>query len=1025
MLLLGLLLSIGLSAQQTITVSGTITDADNGEALIGANILQNDASNGTVTDFDGKYSLEVPDNATLTISYLGYETKEVKVNGQAVLNIILSEDAETLDEVVVIGYGVQKVAVSTGAITKVTAETLEDMPVTRIENALQGRTSGVRVTAASGQPGAGATIRIRGTSTTGDSNPLYVVDGVIIEGGIDYLNPGDIENLQVLKDAAAAAIYGARGGNGVILVTTKGGKKGERAVVKYSSYYGTQNPWKKLALLDATEYATLRNEASAADGGPVIYEDPQSLGAGTDWQSLVFAENAPIQNHDVSISGGSENSTYYTSFSYFDQDGIVAPNNSNYKRFTTRINSTHQLNKRLRIIQNLAYTRTESRGVSENSEWGSPLGRAINLDPTTPLFETDLDELSEARYASNWDFLVRDENDNIYGISEVIGSEILNPIAALNNGDGRGYADKVVANFAAAVDIIDGLTIKSDISTDLAFWGGEGYTPTFHLNADNFNYLSNGYSRSLNRGLTYKWENTLNYAKRFGVHDLSVLLGTSSQKNSGQGNGGSIQDIGATSLDNASLSYDNDIERQRFGGYEWENRAASYFGRVIYNYKEKYLFTGVARYDGSDKFGPNNKFGFFPGVSLGWIVSEEDFFPKNNIVNFLKIRASYGENGNDRIGQFLYLSTIGSGRFYTFGAEENLINGFSPNVLSNPDLQWETVIQRNIGINAKLLKNFELGLDFYIKKTQDMLLGVEVPAVLGNFSGPANIGDMLNTGAEVELGYNKAFGDLLLKVGTNLSYNKNEVVFLGNDKEFLNGTTVGPSGMEVTRITEGLPIGYLYGFQTDGVFQNEAEVLAHAGADGALLQPDAQPGDLIFKDLNGDGVLDQLDRGLIGDPTPKWTYGMNIDLSYKNFDLTVFGQGVQGVDVFNVTRRFDLPGANYTADILNRWTGENSTNENPRLTDIDPNGNYRESSDYYVEDASFFRIKTLQIGYNFNNDLFERIGIRGARIYVSGNNIATFSNYSGFDPEVGAGGGIDRGIYPQPRFYLIGVNASF
>ena len=1013
-----LLGSTFLSAQ-SITVTGKVTSSEDSEGVIGATIiLKNDQSVGTTTEFDGTYSIEVPDaaNSVLIFSYTGFKTVEIPVDARTNIDVVL-ETGLFLDEIVVVGYGTQRKKVVTGAIAKVDASDLENMAVVRLENSLQGRTSGVRVTSDSGQPGSGATVRIRGTNTPGNSEPLYVVDGVPIGGGIDYLAQNDIESIEVLKDASAG-IYGARSASGVILVTTKKGKAGTMSV-NYNGYYGVQNPWRKLRVLNGTEYATLLNEASAADGGNILFDDPQSLGEGTDWQDAVFNKNAPMQNHEISLSAGTEKSTYFASISYNDQYGIVSEDDSRYTRYTLRLNSTHKVGSRFTLGNTLAYSNVKSNGVSTNSEFGSPLSRAINLDPLTPVYETDEDVLNSSVFTN---FPVVSDENGVFGISELVTSEVLNPLAALEVQQGVGHSDKLVGNLYGEFEIIDGLKFRTSVGADLAFWGGEGFSPAFYLNAANRNDV-NSYNRSKNQGLKWIVENTLTYQKVFGDHDLSLLAGTSGERNSGNGISATIQDIPATGIDDASFAYFNEIELQRAGGYEYDGTFASYFGRAIYNYKQKYLFQFVMRADGSSNFGSNNKFGYFPSVSAGWVVTDEEFLVNNSMINFLKIRASWGQNGNDRIGQFRYISTIGEGRTYTFGQGDNLINGVSPNGISNPDLKWESTAQTNLGFDATLFRDLTMTVDFYKKKTTGILAIDPVPLFVGNSPPTANIGDVENKGVDIELGWKKNKRDWDVEVFGNVTYNSNEVVFLGSESDFIPGSRVGPQGLEVTRTSVGESFNYLFGLKTDGLFQNQAEINSYVNEQGLPLQAEAQPGDIRFVDYNNDGVIDEDDRTKIGNAIPDWTYGLTISARYKDFDFTIFGQGVNGNDVYNATRRFDLNKSNFNADALGRWTGEGTSTSFPRMTLLDANRNFSRSSDFFVQDGSFFRIKTLQIGYNLPAQWLEKVGIKKVRLYVSGNNVLTFTKYGGFDSEITSG--VDRGIYPQARSYLFGANVGF
>ncbi|MEO1805071.1 MAG: SusC/RagA family TonB-linked outer membrane protein, partial [Bacteroidota bacterium] len=621
-----------------VEVSGQVIREDTGEPLPGVTIREQGTANGTLSNIDGTYSLKISgENATLVFSYFGSADYSVTYSGQTEINVKMSEEITNVDEVMIVGYGTQKKSVVTGAISKVRGEDLEDMPVPRIEQSLLGRTSGVRVTTASGAPGEGATVRIRGTSSINNAEPLYVVDGVPVGGGIDYLNQADIESIEVLKDAASGSIYGARSAAGVILVTTKQGTQ-DRMEVNYNAYYGTQAPWKKLSLLNATEYATLMNESSVASGGDILFQDPRSLGEGTDWQSAVFNNSAPIQNHNLSISAGSGRSSYFASFGYFDQTGIVSEAQSRYQRFTARFNSTHKLSRWAKVGTTIGYSRINGRGISTNSEFGSPLSRAINLDPITPLLETDPEVLESDVFVNNE--VVRNEDGVPYGISDLVTSEVLNPVAALSIQQGYGWSDKIVGNAFAELEPLKGLKFRSSIGTDLAFWGGEGFTPVHYLNSTN-RVDVNRYSRDQNRGLYWIFQNTLSYSRTINAHDFTVLVGTVAERNQGEGIGGSIQDIPVSSIEDASLAFPTTPESQSFYGFEYQGTLASYLSRINYNYAGKYLMTATMRVDGSSKFGSNNKWGYFPSVSVGWVLSEEGFLRGSGAVNFMKIRASW------------------------------------------------------------------------------------------------------------------------------------------------------------------------------------------------------------------------------------------------------------------------------------------------------------------------------------------------------------------------------------------------
>lgn len=1009
-------------AAQSLVVQGTVYDAGNRLAIVGAVVQDKAAKTGTTTDAQGRFSLRTTEKAVLTVSFVGYVTQDIAVEGQTKLDVSLQPEGGILDEVVVVGYGTQKKSVVTGSISKISAEDIANMPVARIEQSLLGRTSGISITTSSGQPNSAATVRIRGTTTINNSDPLYVVDGVSIYGGIEYLNQGDIESIEVLKDAASASIYGARAANGVILVTTKKGREGVREV-QYNGYMGVQSPWRKLNLLNATEYGILMNESAAAANMAPIFADPRALGEGTDWQAAVFNYNAPMMNHEFSLNMGNARSSYFASFALNDQMGIVSEAQSRFQRFNARFNTLHNLSPYFTVGNTLGYTHITGKSVSENSEFGSPLSRAINIDPTTPVLETRSDVLNSPVFTSFP--VVKDPNGVPYGISTLVTSEVVNPVAALSIAQGSGWSDKIVGNFFTEFMPIQGLKARSAVGVDLAYWGGDNFTPIYYLNATNRSDQT-AYGRNQNRGLVWNWENTLSYNKTLGAHQIGVLVGATIERNSGQGLGGYVQNIPVTRIEDASLNFPSTRENQSFYGFEYESTLASFLSRVTYNYNEKYLFTGILRSDGSSKFGSNNKFGFFPSVSLGWVLSREPFLANNRWVNFLKLRTSWGINGNDKIGDFRYVSTVAGGRNYTFGSNEQLINGISPNAISNPDLKWEQTAQTNIGLDARFLTYFSLTLDGFIKKTSGMLLDIAVPGYVGNSGPVGNIADMENRGAELELGFTKSVRNVLLSLSGNVSHITNKVTYLGEDKTFLSGQRFGPQSLEITRTAIGQPIGSFFGYRTDGLFQNAAEVQSYVGPTGTPIQPNAQPGDFRFLDLNNDGKISADDRTFLGNPTPDWMYGFTVNAAWKAFDLIVFGQGVAGNQIFNAIRRFDLSRANWTAEAFDRWTGEGSTNTFPRLTFNDTNNNFSSSSDFFIEDGSYFRIKTLQAGYTLPASALSRAGVRKVRVYVSGNNLLTLTKYSGFDPEIGGGSfGVDRGIYPQARYFLVGLNASF
>jgi TonB-linked SusC/RagA family outer membrane protein len=1017
-----------------IVISGKITE-EKGAPLEGVSVTVKGTNRGTVTGKDGSFRLEVENNnAVLIFSLIGYQSQEVAVNNRSNIQLALVSQSQSLNDVVVIGYGTQKKSVVTGAISSVKSSDLENMPVSRIEQSLQGRTSGITIAQSSGQPGAASTVKIRGTTSINNSDPLYVVDGVPIDvGGIDYLNQADIESIEVLKDGASAAIYGTRAASGVILVTTKKGKAGSLRI-SYNGYYGTQAPARKLKLLDATEYATLRNESSLAAGNGIIFSNPAALGKGTDWQSLIFNNDARVQNHELSFSGGTDKSTFYTSFGFFDQQGIVATPISYYKRFTARFNSTHKLKSWLNFGNNLSYSYIRSQGIGNvNSPYGGPLSSAINLDPITQAVITDPAVAGSPPYSTQP--VVKDPHGNPYGISNYVGQEMSNPLAYIQTQLGNyGWSHNIVGNVYTEIEPIKGLRFRSSIGAKLAFYGSESFTPIYFLSATLSNTANNNFYRDNAQGLIWNWDNTLSYTRSLGLHNLSVLGGTSAQKNSASDANARFFNIPATSFDQASLNFGIPTASKQGGGYENQPYALnSYFGRVTYDYDGKYLLMGILRVDGSTRFGSNNRYGKFPSVSAGWIPSRENFWPVNNALSFLKVRASYGVNGNDQsLGDFQYVSTVSGGANYTFG-NDNLTTGFAPNAPANPDLRWEQTAQTDIGLDAVIYKNFNLTVDVYKKKTTGMLLQVKIPGYVGATNNPyGNVADLEDKGIEMELGFSKTIGQVGLNVRGNASYNMNTITGIGLN-QFLTTSTFQSSSYEIGRTAVGHPLGAFYGFKTLGIFQTQADINNYLGKTGKPIQPNAKPGDFKFADLDADGAITSTDRTFLGDPSPHWTFGFTVTTSYKNFDLIAFGQGVSGNQIFQGLRRLDIPSANYSTAALGRWTGPGTSNVFPRLTDNDANGNFTNPTSFYLSDGAYFKVKTIQLGYTLPKDLMNRAGLQKIRIYVSVNNLVTLTKYTGFDPEIGGGFGgqnannygVDNGIYPQARSFLAGLNVTF
>ena len=1015
---------------QTLKVTGTVTATADGRPLPGVTVSVQGTSTATSTDDSGYYSIAVPESGSILVfQQLGMERYQQVITTSGTLDVVLNTDESTLEEVVVVGYGTQKKSVVTGAISSVKASDLESMPITRVEQALQGRTSGLTIASSSGQPGSSSTIRVRGITTFGNNNPLWVIDGVVVDaGGIGYLNQSDIESIEVLKDASSQAIYGARAAAGVILVTTKKGKAGDIRV-NYNGFYGVSAPAKRLSLLNATEYATLRNEASLAAGNGAPFTDPASYGKGTDWQDLIFNDNAQRHNHEFSISGGNDRSTFYASFGYLGQDGIVATDISKFRRTNIRLNSEHKIAKWLKIGQNVGYAHDKSIGLGNtNSEFGGPLSSAINLDPITKAVITDPNEAAGAPYAGNP--VVRDAFGNPYGISNLVGQEMSNPLAYMQTRLGNnGSADNIVGNVYTEITPIEGLTIRSTFGTKLSFWGSESFTPIFYLNSSTSSSQTS-FNRQMNRGFDWNLENTVSYTRAFNDHNITVLVGQGAYKDNQSRNlNVTYFNVPVDNFDDASLNYNVPTDQRNASGSEGSGHTvSSLFARVNYNYRERYIVEALVRRDGSSRFGSNNRYGVFPSFSLGWNVSNEDFLAGNEVINSLKVRGGYGVVGNDNIGDFAFLSTIGSGRNYTIGNSGSYIVGYSPNAPSNPDLKWEETSQTNIGFDAVLWRNFNMTFDWYRKVTTGILQNPRIPGYVGAISNPAaNVADMSNSGIELELGYNNRFGELDFSVNGNVSYLENEVTNLGAGIEYLSGgQSFQSSSYPITRTALGQALNSFYGFQTMGVFQTQEEINNYVNSDGNLIQPNASPGDFKWADINGDGVITEDDRTFIGDPTPNWTYGLTLSFSWRGFDALIFGQGVSGNKIFQGLRRLDMTTANYQREALGRWTGPGSSTSYPRLNDADPNDNFTNPSDFYLEDGSYFRLKTVQLGYTLPTQLSQKIGLQKARVYLMSENLFTATKYSGYDPEIGGGVmSIDRGIYPQARSFMVGLNIGF
>jgi len=995
---------IAYSSAQNVSVSGNVQD-DTSFPIAGANVLVKGISKGAVTDFDGNFTIEdVKIGSTLIFSYLGYITQEVVVANSDKLAIQLLPDLAQLDEVVVIGYGTQTKKEITGAVSVLGSETIEALKPTRIEQALQGQVAGVNITSQSGSPGGGSTISIRGVSTNGDSRPLILVDGNVIED-LSVINPSDIESINILKDATAG-IYGVRAANGVVLITTKTGRKNMPITVEYNAYGGFQQTTRKIPVLNATEYGVLVNEAFASGGDTPPFTNLSVLGVGTDWQDQVF-QNAQIQNHGISFRGGGEKSSYSYSGSFLTQDGIVGGSKSNFNRFTNNVTYNLDFLENFKLTSGLTLTRTNKQNLSENA-LGSVLFNALNMAPTLS---------------------VRDES-GAFTIAEGLGNEVINPIAQTSDTHNRGKVFKISGNAGLSYKFLDHFTAQSNIQFNYAEVSSKVFSPIVNYGSGKvFNKDRSEVFEGLNYFKDYTFDAFIKYENKIDdIHNINVLLGTSVFQTTGEFTGFNGFDIKDNSIAFATIEEASDVEninRALGRNPTFDSRLLSYFTRVQYDYKGKYLLSAVVRRDGSTKFGPENKFGFFPSGSIGWIASDEDFLNDSNVFDLLKFRASYGVLGNDRIPDYRFVSLLNGEGTYVFN--DNLVFGAAGGAVANPEIKWEKQKTLDIGVDMRFLNNkIDITADYFKKRTEDLLVVPQVSGIIGagapGSSPPVvNAGIVENEGFEFAIGYTDNLNDnLKLNVKYNVTFIDNIVKSVSTEGGFLTGGSFGVGQDPPSRMEAGFPIGYFRGYQTDGVFQNQAEVDSYPTINSAV-----QAGDLRFVDINNDGVIDDDDKIDIGNPIPDASMGLNISLDYKNFDFSAYAFASVGNDIVrNYERNQDL--TNRPSYFLNRWTGEGSTNTDPRVTTgANSNGLF---SDYFVEDGSFVRLQNVQLGYTFTNTS-EDSKLNKFRIYVSASNLFTLTEYRGYDPTASSGapigGGIDQGFYPNPKTFLLGVNLKF
>lgn len=984
--LIGMLLPMCMFAQQ-ITVQGVVKD-QTGETVIGASVMEKGTTNGTITGIDGDFSLNMSPNGTLVVSFVGYKTQEVQVKGQKQLQVVLSEDAEMLDEVVVIGYGTMKKSDLTGAVSSIGNKDIKDSPVSNLGQAIQGKISGVQIVDA-GKPGDNVSIKIRGLGSINNCDPLVVIDGVPTDLGLSSLNMADVERLDVLKDASATAIYGSRGANGVVMITTKRGTEG-KGKLAVSANYSFQNATNVPSLLNAAQYAELSNDMMVNSGRNPNPEwaNPSELGAGTDWMDELLRTGV-MQNYTVSYSGGNEKSHYYVSGGFLDQSGIVK--SVNYRRFTFQSNSDAQVLKWLKFSNNITFSADTKKSGSYN------IGDALKALPIYPVKNED----------GSWSG--PDGNSEWYGSTR-------NPIGPteLNKSQTDGY--NFLANLTAELTFTKWLKFKSTFGYDAKFWFIDNFTPKYNWKPTPTEETSR--YKSDNKSFTYLWDNYFLFDHTFAEkHRVGLMAGMSAQWNT---NDYLNAQKNVFMFDNVH-EMDNGEEMYAIGGNETEWALLSYMARVNYSYEDRYLLTATIRRDGSSRFGKKHRWGTFPSVSVAWRASQEKWFPKNDYINDLKVRAGYGVTGSQAsVGNYSYLASYNTS-VYPFGISSGNQTALVSSTLANPYIHWEEVAQTNIGFDASLFNSRVMfSFDAYLKETRDMLVKASIPITSGfedTTTTYTNAGKVRNQGIEMSLHTINLTGELGWETNLTATYNKNKIKDLNSDVPYYINQI---NNSYVTMLAKDYPINVFYGYVTDGIFQNQSEVNTHA------VQPGAEPGDIRFRDLNNDGVINDSDRTVIGNPNPSWLFSMNNSLSYKGFELSVFLQGIAGNKIYNASN-IDNTGMaaayNQTTDVLKRWQGEGTSNSMPRAVFGDPNQNTR-VSDRFVENGSYLRLKNITLSYTFPKQWLQKAQIENARLSLSCENVATITGYSGFDPEVGING-IDQNRYPISRTFSLGLNFNF
>jgi len=1061
LLILVLLGSYSLHVQSQYTVSGRVTDTESGEPLSFVTIVEKGTTNGTTTDLQGKYSLTVSDeNAVLKFTYVGFLDEEIPVAGKNEIDVVLVPDLQQLDELVVIGYGSTKKSDLTGAISSVSSDDIENIPSMSIDQALQGKAAGVQVVSNTGAPGSSITVRIRGVSTLNSGKePLYVVDGFIMgdngfgkEGstttdnkfGIGFLDPNEIESVEILKDASAAAIYGARGANGVVLITTKKGKAG-KAKINFDMYRGVQGYATSYDLMKADQFRQYNNEYRSSFGLPLYpaFEPGNELTHETDWLSEVTNQNAVLESYKLSASGGTEAATYLFSGSYFNQEGMIK--GSAFDKFSIRLNSDQKLTDKIKTGQNIIVTRSYRDRIIEgtsNSNNSGILSNALIADPSAPVYDTTSNQLLNPS-EPNWTYLNRSNSGNPVGIYQ------------RNSYTYESY--RYFGNAYLDINFTPALVFHSNFGMDINDGNMQSFFPRFFISPEQSND-NNQYEYREEQWINWDFENTLTYSKGFGNHFLSVMGGFTAQKET-------FQDV---RLSFKQFPYNESFMRypnvpsvnEIVSGIQSDPMAYSIMSglsRVSYNYGEKYFITATYRIDGSSKFGPEKRWGKFPSFSLAYKISEEEFMHNISSLSFMKFRGGWGQLGNQSILPYQYTTTIfDEGNNYSFGTDETLYLGFLPNGVSNEAVQWETTTQTNVGLDMGWFSNkLNISLDYFSKKTTDLLMNTPHPLFSGVHSlrfvgqgrptGFGNVAALENRGVEGLVSYKIRMGDISINLSANLAYLQNKVLEL-TEGNYINSNGSNVFNTNLSRTEVDGNIAAFYGYVVDGIFQDYDEIADHA-YQGVIdpytfdrsLEPTPNkfvaPGDFKFRDLNADTVINNDDRTYLGNPLPDFTFGFNVNLTYKGFDLNANFYGMQGNEIVNTTKYYLLGSTtsnNKLVDAADHWSESNKDSENPRIG-IDKNDNMR-FSDYFVEDGSFLRLKTLTLGYTLPEKIVSTVKMSSLRVYFTAQNLFTFTNYSGLEPEVGSSIGwsahpldigVDNTTYPHPRVFMFGLNASF